>query len=123
MKKVLVFAALLILVQVSSTFAQVSKIPEPLADIFMSVVKVENAAAVGDWGTAQKKIAEVKSMMLEVAPSVQQVVGAHTYKAIEGFVTQLQQALLAKDRSATEGPLISLHKMNDWLETQSPTSI
>ena len=123
MKKTLVIVALLVLVQASSTFAQVPETPKKLADIFNAVVKVEDAAAVGDWGAAQQKVAEIKSMMLEVAPAVQQVFGEHAYKAIDGFVPQLQQALLTKDRSATAGPLISLQKMNGWLASQYPTGI
>ncbi len=121
MKKSLVIVALLVLVQVSFTFGQVPETPKQLADIFNAVVNVEDAAAVGDWGVAQQKVAEIKSMMLEVAPAVQQVFGEHAYKAIDGFIVQLQQALLAKDRSAAEGSLISLQKMNDWLTSQYPT--
>ncbi len=121
MKKSFVLVALLVLVQISSSFAQVPETPKQLVEIFNAVVRVEDATAVGDWGVAQQKAVEIRSMMLEVAPAVQRVFGEHAYKAIDGFIVQLQQALLTKDRSATAGPLARLQKMNDWLTSQYPT--
>ncbi len=123
MKKSLVFVILLALIQVSSTSALAKESKSQLADVFAAAVNVEDAAAAGDWGAAQRKVAEIKSIMLEIAPSVQQVIGIHAYKAINGFIVQLQQALLAEDRAAVKRPLVSLQKMNGWLEAQYPRGI
>ena len=123
MKKSLVLVFLLVLIQVSSTLALAEESKSQLSDVFAAVVNVEEDAAAGDWGAAQRKVVEIKSIMLEIAPSVQQAVGIHAYKAINGFIVQLQQALLAEDRAAAKRPLVSLQKMNGWLEAQYPRGI
>ena len=123
MKKTLVLVTLSLLILSSASFAKVTDTPKQLADVFNAVAKIESAAASGDWTAAQQKALEVKSMMVEIDPAVQQNIGQHAVKAITGFVVQLQKALQAKDYSAAEGPLVSLQKIKSWVPAQYLTGI
>ena len=123
MKKTLVLVAMSILILSASAFAQMSETPKQLADVFNAVEKIESAAASGNWDAAQQKAVEVKSMMVEIDPAVEQNIGQHAVMAITGFVVQLQKALQAKDYSAAEGPIVSLQKIKSWVPAQYLTGI
>jgi len=123
MKKTFIFIAVLVLIQFSSAFAQLPESPRQLTDIFTEAIKVGDATVAGEWGQAQEQAEKIKQMMVEIAPSVQRVIGEHAYKALNGFVVQLQEAIKEKDRSATAGSLGSLEKMNGWLAVKYPSGI
>lgn len=112
MKKTIACLAVLFFVQVSAALAQPS---QPLADFFAEVVAIEGAASAGQWGKAEMMADDIKSKMLGIAPSVRSAIGEHSYKALLGFVVQLQAAVQEKNSRAAAAPIVSLQKMHDWL--------
>lgn len=119
MKKAIAVLSALVLLQAFSSLAWAA---QPLDDFFSDVVAIEGVASSGQWQQAQNMTEAIRQRALAIAPAVRSAMGEHSYKALLGFVMQLQLAVQTQNSGAVAGPITSLQKMHDWLSQLSSGS-